>query len=90
LAGSDLAPELQRAIAAEEAQKDAGKAGAAVPASDASAPVPSAAPTDAAAAASEAGKRTLYRWQDESGAVRYGVEVPEQYKDNAIVVLPGD
>ena len=90
LAGSDLAPELQRAIAAEEAQKDAGKAGAAVPASDASAPAPSAAPTDAAAAASEAGKRTLYRWQDESGAVRYGVEVPEQYKDNAIVVLPGD
>ena len=36
------------------------------------------------------GKRTLYRWQDESGAVRYGVEVPEEYKDSAIVVLPGD
>jgi serine/threonine protein kinase len=90
VAGSGLAPELQRAIAAEEAQQDAGQAGAAVPASDASAPAPSAAPTDAGAAASEAGKRTLYRWQDESGAVRYGVEVPEQYKDNAIVVLPGD
>jgi len=90
VAGSGLAPELQRAIAAEEAQQDAGQAGAAVPASDASAPAPSAAPIDAGAAASEAGKRTLYRWQDESGAVRYGVEVPEQYKDNAIVVLPGD
>ena len=35
-------------------------------------------------------KRTLYRWQDDAGAVHYGAEVPEEYKQDAIVVLPGE
>lgn len=88
---SALGAELERAIAAEEAEQATGTAVAAVPASDSPAPARGDAPTDAAGdAAIEAGTRTLYRWQDNSGAFRYGVEVPEEYKDSAIVVLPGD
>jgi serine/threonine protein kinase len=97
-AGSVIPTELQRAIAAEEAEQTAGTAVPPVQisktpvrtATDATAPQESV-PTEATADASDkAGKRTLYRWQDESGAVRYGVEVPEQYKDSAIVMLPGE
>jgi uncharacterized protein HemX len=42
------------------------------------------------AAAPQPDKRTLYRWQDDAGAVHYGAEVPEEYKQDAIVVLPGE
>ena len=94
-----VSTELQRAIAAEEAEQAAG----AVPpppvqtseasgrtSPEATAPQESVSTEATADAADKAGKRTLYRWQDESGAVHYGVEVPEQYKDSAIVMLPGE
>ena len=97
-AGSVVSTDLQRAIAAEEAEQ---AAGAAVPpvqtsetsgrtSTDATARQESVSTEATADAADKAGKRTLYRWQDESGAVHYGVEVPEQYKDSAIVMLPGE
>jgi hypothetical protein len=97
-AGSVVPTELQRAIAAEEAEQAAGTAVPPVqtgktPAptsTDATAPQESVSTEATADAADKAGKRTLYRWQDESGAVHYGVEVPEQYKDSAIVMLPGE
>ena len=57
---------------------------------DATTPQESASTETLSDAADKAGKRTLYRWQDDSGAVHYGVEVPEQYKDSAIVMLPGE
>lgn len=98
-AGSVVSTELQRAIAAEEAEQAAGTAVPPVQTSEtpvrtspeATAPQESVSTEATAAdAADKAGKRTLYRWQDESGAVHYGVEVPEQYKDSAIVMLPGE
>ena len=97
-AGSVASTELQRAIAAEEAEQVAGTAVPPVQTSDTSvrsstdATTPQeSAPTEALSdAADAAGKRTLYRWQDEAGAVHYGVDVPEQYKDSAIVMLPGE
>ncbi len=98
LAGSVVSTDLQRAIAAEEAEQAAGTAVPGVQASDpsveastdATAPQESVSTEALSDAADQAGKRTLYRWQDESGAVHYGVEVPEQYKDSAIVMLPGE
>ena len=97
-AGSVIPTELQRAIAAEEAEQAGGTPAPPVQASDTSAgsstgapaPQESASADALKAAADQAGKRTLYRWQDESGAVHYGVEVPEQYKDSAILMLPGE
>jgi dTMP kinase len=97
-AGSVVSTELQRAIAAEEAEQAAGTAVPPVQKSETpvraspetTAPQESVSTEATADAADKAGKRTLYRWQDESGAVHYGVEVPEQYKDSAIVMLPGE
>ena len=97
-AGPVVSTELQRAIAAEEAEQAAGAVPPPVQTSEASgrtlpeatAPQESVSTEATADAADKAGKRTLYRWQDESGAVHYGVEVPEQYKDSAIVMLPGE
>jgi hypothetical protein len=44
----------------------------------------------AAAATPPPPRTALYRWQDDSGVVHYGAEVPAEYKDSAVVMLPGE
>ena len=98
--GSGAEAELQRALAAEEAEQARRGLPAVVPQpidarEESQAEAPARAPVSAPAGASktagdEPSKRTLYRWQDETGAVHYGAEVPEEYKDSAIVMLPGE
>ena len=93
-AGSVLATELQRAIAAEEARagrREGWGCSAGERCVRSGAPKPPR-PTNRRgppAATAKGRQAHPYRWQDESGTCAT-VEVPEQYKDNAIVVLPGD
>jgi serine/threonine protein kinase len=93
-AGTSPAADLQRALEAEEAEHKAAQSAAAAPAGTVQPTADAgAAPSTPAAAAPVAPaqpvKRTLYRWQDESGKVHYGAEVPEEYKDSAVLMLPG-